>query len=653
LGSPFDGFRTGSGVALSTTASGNLRVAANGENSILGPGQVYVSELGENGEWMEVGQSLGENDGAAIALSDDGTVMALSITNRTSSVGGSGSEHVAVYRLDDTVFPMEWTEMGDLIAIPNGGLSNEPTIALSSDGLLLAIGETWYDDVGRVRILKYNEQVGAWGKFDNDIIGEKFNGLFGAAISLAQSSEESKLAVGAPSSILDRGARGSVSCYQVLSKQDEAADTTFSPTPAPTTHPVAIEEVVFLKGKAYREAIGTSLDLSSDGTSFAYRLQTPDSVDSVRTIKYDALENVWIDLGTIKGDEVGADFGRALALSGDGEIIAIGIPNSNNGTTAGKGRVRVLSYNGTWGQVGTDILPKPEERAECFDGVPVPNSVFCQHSDSNINGGNFGFSISMSHDGSIIAVGSPFGYDEAGQVDIYRFEAGDWVQMGGSIIGPKLQYGKLGWSVSLSSNGLRIAAGAITNGQLVEEAGVARIYEFQDGAWQQIGEDISGQAPRDLFGGAISLSADGNRVAVGSVNNDNENGSNAGHVRVFDYTPETNWTQAAKPLTGLAAGDQFGVSLSLSDDGRKLAVGSKSSSYILLFEYDADNTYWRQIGSPLKRPRETGGGFGASVLLADKGSEGLVFAVGSPSVTTPVQLGQPDAQIGEIHVFEV
>ncbi|KAL3942014.1 MAG: hypothetical protein SGBAC_003726 [Bacillariaceae sp.] len=654
-GSPFSQSRTGSGVALATTAAGDLRVAVNGENSIRGPGQVYVSELGVNGEWTEIGQSLGENDGAAISLSDDGTVMALSITNRTSSVGGSGPEHVAVYRLDNTSLSTEWTEMGDLIPIPGGDVSNEPSIALSSDGLLLAIGEPWYEDVGRVRLLSYNERVDAWEPFGEDVIGNQFGGFFGAAISLVQSSEQSKLAIGAPSSTVDRDARGTVSCYQVLSEEDEAADATFSPTPAPTISPVVrFEEDVYLKGKGSREVIGTSLALSSDGASFAYRIQTPDELDSVRTIKYDSLQQQWNDLGTVSGDEVGADFGSSLSFSADGSILAIAIPNSNNGTPTSKGRIRVLSYSGIWTQVGSDIVPKDEERVDCVDGVLVPDDVFCRQSDgSNINGGNFGFSISMSEDGLTLAVGSPFGYDEAGQVDVFRLEAGVWVQIGGSIIGPKRQYGKLGWSVSLSGNGLRVAAGAITNGQVVEEAGAARIYEFQDGLWEQIGEDIYGEVRGDLLGGAISLSTDGNTIAIGSANNDNANGSSAGKVQVYSYTPDANWTRMGRSLIGISAGDRFGSALSLSDSGRQLAVGTESAGYIQVFEYDTENLYWRNVGNPLTRPREAGGGFGAAVLLANKGNEGLTVAVGSPLVTTQAQLGQPDTLVGEIHIFNV
>ena len=56
------------------------------------------------------------------------------------------------------------------------------------------------------------------------------------------------------------------------------------------------------------------------------------------------------------------------------------------------------------------------------------------------------------------------------------------------------------------------------------------------GSWTQLGSDIDGEASNDYSGGSVSLSADGSIVAIGSINNDAENGSNSGHVRVYEYS---------------------------------------------------------------------------------------------------------------------
>ena len=50
--------------------------------------------------------------------------------------------------------------------------------------------------------------------------------------------------------------------------------------------------------------------------------------------------------------------------------------------------------------------------------------------------------------------------------------------------------------------------------------------------WQQIGQDIDGENDNDSSGGSVSLSSDGNTVAIGAHGNDRNGRTNAGHVRV-------------------------------------------------------------------------------------------------------------------------
>ena len=45
-------------------------------------------------------------------------------------------------------------------------------------------------------------------------------------------------------------------------------------------------------------------------------------------------------------------------------------------------------------------------------------------------------------------------------------------------------------------------------------------------------QDINGEAQGDQSGYSVSLSADGSVLAIGAINNDG-NGHNSGHVRVF------------------------------------------------------------------------------------------------------------------------
>ena len=52
--------------------------------------------------------------------------------------------------------------------------------------------------------------------------------------------------------------------------------------------------------------------------------------------------------------------------------------------------------------------------------------------------------------------------------------------------------------------------------------------------WAQLGSDIDGEAAYDYSGASVALSDDGSIVAIGDRANDG-NGSNSGHVRVFEY----------------------------------------------------------------------------------------------------------------------
>ena len=64
--------------------------------------------------------------------------------------------------------------------------------------------------------------------------------------------------------------------------------------------------------------------------------------------------------------------------------------------------------------------------------------------------------------------------------------------------------------------------------------GHVRIYDYNGSAWVQVGADIDGEAAGDQSGSSVSLSSDGSRVAIGARENDG-NGAAAGHVRIYDY----------------------------------------------------------------------------------------------------------------------
>ena len=149
----------------------------------------------------------------------------------------------------------------------------------------------------------------------------------------------------------------------------------------------------------------------------------------------------------------------------------------------------------------------------------------------------------------------------------------NWTQVGSDIDG-EADKDKSGHSVSMSSDGTRVAIGAISNGGSGSTAGHVRVYDWNSGTslWTQVGQDIDGEAAGDNSGHSVSMSADGTRVAIGAISNDGTP-SNAGHVRVYEWD-NVSWSQVGNDIDGEAAYDYSGYSVSMSSDGTRVAIGA-------------------------------------------------------------------------------
>lgn len=88
----------------------------------------------------------------------------------------------------------------------------------------------------------------------------------------------------------------------------------------------------------------------------------------------------------------------------------------------------------------------------------------------------------------------------------------------------------------------------------------------------QIGPTINGLAAGDLFGNSVAISNDGQRILVGGPSNDG-NAVNAGHVRVFENIAGS-WTQIGNPIMGLSTNNGFGVTVDFSADGKRFIAGA-------------------------------------------------------------------------------
>ncbi len=203
-----------------------------------------------------------------------------------------------------------------------------------------------------------------------------------------------------------------------------------------------------------------------------------------------------------------------------------------------------------------------------------------------------------------------------------------WVQVGGDIDGENAFDGS-GVSVSLSTDGNRLAIGAISNSDTGQSAGHVRIYDNSNGTWTQVGADIDGEAEGDQSGYPVRLSGDGNRVAISASSNDGINGQFSGHVRVYEDLSGV-WTQVGVDIDGEAALDQSGYSAAINDDGSIVAIGAylndgngTDSGHTRV--YQDSSGVWVQLGADIDGDAT---GYAAGTALAVS-SDGLTVAIGA------------------------
>ncbi len=207
-----------------------------------------------------------------------------------------------------------------------------------------------------------------------------------------------------------------------------------------------------------------------------------------------------------------------------------------------------------------------------------------------------GSAIATSYGGKRIIVGAPYNSENgtnAGCVRIYEENNGNWLQIGSNILGES-SYNLFGKSVSMSSNGNIIAIAAPENDDNGTNSGNVRVFEEINGEWVQLGNNINGDVAHDNFGTLISLSGDGNRIVISTPNNDT-NGNNTGQIKIFDYINNA-WVQVGTNINGETNESNFGVAMSLSGDGQTLVVGIDCNK-VKIYKYI--NGEWTQTGNEI------------------------------------------------------
>jgi hypothetical protein len=183
-----------------------------------------------------------------------------------------------------------------------------------------------------------------------------------------------------------------------------------------------------------------------------------------------------------------------------------------------------------------------------------------------------------------------------GYTNVYYNTGTSWALMGDSIVGPAPGSSN-GYAVSLSGDGHRLLVTAYT---LNSDTGDVRVYSYngtpESGSWSMIGSPIPGDFAGEYFGTSCSMSEDGDTIAVGGTGW----ATQTGRVKAFRYDG-TSYASLGAPINGLNTGDNFGWGVSLSSDGNRLVSSSpdwnSTRGQTVAFDYSGGS--WTQIGQSI------------------------------------------------------
>ena len=421
-----------------------------------------------------------------------------------------------------------------------------------------------------------------------------------------------------------------------------------------------------------------------------YLLKACNSAGCTSSAEVFVSANLTAAIGYIKASNAGAGdyFGYAVALSGDGNTLAVSAAADSVGTVASN-----PGEDGGATGVGGDQSSNSAANSGAVyvyirNGGTWETQAYVKATNTDV-ADNFGRSLDLSYDGNTLAVGATQedgnGSSQAdnslslsGAAYVYVRNSGVWSPQAYLKASNAGNQDYFGYSLALSADGNTLAVAAAlepsyttgvggTGTSFSENSGAVYVFVRNGAAWSEQGyikatNAIVVSSVAKYFGWSLALSDDGNTLVVGAVGDDSgANGVNApdsnptctviacvadsGAVYVYSRSGTTWSGQAYIKATNTGGGDQFGYAVSLSGDGNTLAVGApyEDSNATTIGGDQTNNSagrsgavyvYSRSSGSwlPESYVKALNSGanlqFGSALALNGDGS---ILAVGAPS----------------------
>lgn len=296
---------------------------------------------------------------------------------------------------------------------------------------------------------------------------------------------------------------------------------------------------------------------------------------------------------TVAGDK----FGGSVALSGDGNVLAVGAIGEDSNS---------VGINGD--KVNNSARDSGAVYLFIRDGHGWRQHAYIKASNTGA-GDAFGSGVALSHDGNSLAVGAQLedgalggeggdSISDSGAVYIFGREGEGWRQQQYLKASNAGRGDRFGASVSISGNGSVLAVGAPKedssspglNGDEGDNravnAGAAYLFTHTEGGWvQQAYVKAFNTGAYDGFGTSLALSDNGEVLACGAyfeaastfrAGSDQDNlAAGAGAIYLFTQVNgawrQGSYIKASNP----GSGDLFGERLALSGNGETLAAGAR------------------------------------------------------------------------------
>ena len=379
-----------------------------------------------------------------------------------------------------------------------GVLSTQGKLSISSDGNTIAVGG-YSDNGGQGAVWVFVKEFGNWIQQGNKLVGtgDTNNDAYqGRAVAIAGNGK----------TIITGGCRddsfkGAAWIYTRSGNIWNQQGNKLVGTGANN----------FLSG-AHQ---GIAVALSDDGNT-AVIAGDEDSSGVGAVWIFTRIGNSWSQQGNklVGTNIIGmAHFGSSVDISGDGNTVAIGGDDDDNG----KGAIWVFVRSGnSWTQLGNKIVP--------FDNNGLSE---------------LGHSIAISADGNTIVAGGTKDNSYFGATWIFTKNGNVWSQQGNKLVGTNAintpHCALQGTSVDISANGNRVIIGGEDDNNL---AGAIWVFDRSANNWTQTGTKFSGTGASGFNskqGSAVAISGNGNVISEGGMYDN----SGIGATWVFNDTTST------------------------------------------------------------------------------------------------------------------